>query len=51
MAPCMWGRATLAMVVSSACMMVASITDRVMKVRRETWPASSVAAVVISTST
>ncbi|MGL6255358.1 hypothetical protein ACSZM4_09580 [Aeromonas caviae] len=41
----------MAMVVSSACMMVATITDRVMKVRREAWSACPVAALVISTST
>jgi hypothetical protein len=30
----MWGKATLAMVVSTACMMVASITARVNQPRR-----------------
>ncbi|WP_242610225.1 hypothetical protein [Fluviicoccus keumensis] len=34
MLPCMCGSATLAIVVSSACMMVASITDSATRPRR-----------------
>src|SRR5512143_2685271 len=40
-APCMCGSATLAIVVSSACMMVASITDTVMRPRWGAWGAAT----------